>query len=415
MSTRAAILVTGTEVLTGRVTDRNGPWLAEQLRGVGVDVAQVTVVGDRPEDLRAALHQLSAYDLVVTSGGLGPTEDDLTVAVVAEHQNLALEIDRGLEERIAAISRELSRRRSWTVDEAAMAAATAKQALVPVGATVLEPVGTAPGLVVPGSPPVVVLPGPPSELQRMWPQALGDPAVAAVLDGGRRREQRTLRIWGPPEAALAASLRDAGDLSGLELTTCVRTGELEVVGQFDPAAAGRWEALRNHLVAEFGDAVFSPDGETVDEQIARRLGAAGERVATAESCTGGLLSARLTEAPGASVWMTGGVVSYANEVKTDQVGVPAELIETYGAVSEPVARAMAQGVRDRLGTTYGVGITGIAGPGGGSAEKPVGLVHLAVAAPDGTVHERVLGSGGRGDVRAWAVQRAMHLLRAVLR
>ncbi|RCK67992.1 competence/damage-inducible protein A [Desertihabitans brevis] len=414
MDVRAGILVTGTEVLTGRVTDRNGPWLAERLRQLGVDVGRVVVVGDRPDDLRTALTQLDDLDLVVTSGGLGPTADDLTLEIVAAHRGRALHHDAELEERIAERVEAMRRRRGWAVDADALRAANRKQALVPAGASLLEPVGTAPGVVVPGPPPVVVLPGPPSELQQMWAAAEASPLVQEVLARAGTLEQRTLRLWGPPEAALADALRRAGDLSGVELTTCVRTAELEVVGRFAPAAADVWDGLGAHLQEEFGPALFSPDGRSVDEVVADLAVGTGATVATAESCTGGLLGARLTEQPGSSGWVVGGVVAYADRVKIEQLGVPPGLLERHGAVSEPVARAMAEGVRDRLRSTVGVGITGVAGPGGGTETKPVGLVHLAVAGPGTTLHRELRAGGARTDIRTYAVQHALHLLREAL-
>ena len=209
MRSRAAIIVTGTEVLTGRVADRNGPWLAEQLRVDGVDVSYILVVGDRADDLRTALPFARESDLIVTSGGLGPTADDLTAEIVGEVQGRPLRVDVALEQRIAAIVERLSAGRGWRLDPDATAASNRKQALVPLGASVLEPVGTAPGLVVPIAdgrvgPPVVVLPGPPSELQAMWPAALADPAVQRALAQRAEVRQRTLRLWGTPSCCCLA-------------------------------------------------------------------------------------------------------------------------------------------------------------------------------------------------------------------
>jgi nicotinamide-nucleotide amidase len=422
VSARAGIIVTGTEVLTGRVSDLNGPWLAEQLRQAGVDVGFTVVVGDRPEDLVAALDFLAGagVDLVVTSGGLGPTADDLTAAVVGDWQGRSSAPDRELEARITAIVEELSAGRGWQVDPRALAAGTAKQALVPHGAEVLEPTGTAPGLVVPAAteashPPVVVLPGPPGELQRMWPDAMASPLVTEALAGRAELRQSTIRIWGTPEASIAATLRRlADDLHGLEITTCLREGELEVVTRYGVDLDRRYERFVDAVVEEYGSAVFSTDGSTVDDIVAGLLQARGLSIATGESCTAGLLTARLTDRAGSSAWVRGGVAAYANEAKHDLLGVPTDVIERHGAVSEQVAVALAEGARRQLGADVGVGVTGVAGPGGGTPDKPVGLVHLCVVGPDGVLTRAPLLGGGRSQVRARAVSVALHLVRELL-
>ena len=419
---RAGIVVTGTEVLTGRVRDRNGPWLAEQLRLVGVDVAHLIVVGDRPADMLAALGFLarSGAALIITSGGLGPTADDLTAEVVGTFQGRPSSLDDALEQHIGEIVARLSAGRGWRLDPTATAAATRKQAMVPAGANVLAPVGTAPGLVVPPAegtvaPPVVVLPGPPAELQGMWPAVLVDSYVRAALDGAGELRQQTIRMWGTPESELAATLR-AHDthLDGLEITTCLRSGELEIVTRYRPAAQHTYDDFAALLAKDYADTVFSVDGRTVDEIVADALRARGLTIATAESCTAGLLAARLTELAGSSDYVLGGVVSYANSAKRELLDVPEQLLETVGAVSAEVAQAMAHGARRRFGADIGVGITGIAGPGGGTPDKPVGLVHLCVADSSRTIARRINLPGSRADVRARAVVVAMHLLRALL-
>lgn len=422
MGTRAGVVVTGTEVLTGRVTDRNGPWLAEQLRRLGVDIAHIVVVGDRPDDLTEALTFLvgSGVDLIVTSGGLGPTADDLTAEIVAAFQGRPMRLDPGLEQHIGEIVARLSTGRGWRLDEAATAAATRKQALVPTGATAIPPVGTAPGLIIPPpdgrtGPPVVVLPGPPRELQGMWPAVVGNPTVAAALAGREELRQRTIRLWGTPESELAASLRRLGDrVDSLEITTCLRDGELEIVTRYRPGAEPAYRDLAAALADEYPGTLFSADGRTVDEIVAAALLEQGRTIAIAESCTGGLLAARLTDRPGSSAYVLGGVTSYSNEVKQDVVGVPAALIARVGAVSAEVAESMATGIRKALNADVGVGITGIAGPDGGSPEKPVGLVHLCVADADRTMPLRIVLPGNRADVRKRAVVVAMHLLRRLL-
>ena len=421
MAVRAGIVVTGTEVLTGRVADRNGPWLAEALRARGVDVGSVVVVGDRPEDLRAALAFLtgSGLDLVITTGGLGPTADDLTAAVVGEFQDRPSEVDPALEERIAAVVARLSARRGWRMDPEATAAGVRKQALVPVGATVLEPVGTAPGLVVPAAdgrsgPPVVVLPGPPSELQGMWPAALAADPVQAALAGATELRQQTLRLWGTPESELAATLRRVEDqLTGLEVTTCLRDGEVEIVTRYAPDAEPAYTRLTEAISSDFTDTLFST-GPTPDALVAGALVDRGWTVAVGESCTGGLLTARLTAAPGSSAWVVGGVAAYANSAKEQLLGVPAATLAAAGAVSPEVALALAEGARDRFGADLGIGVTGIAGPGGGTADKPVGTVHLAVVGPAGTLTKAVVLPGSREAVRQRTTTLAVHLLRQLL-
>ncbi len=421
MVTRAGILVTGTEVLTGRVGDANGPWLAEQLRVLGVDVGRSVVVGDRPEDLRAALRFLAAdHDLVITTGGLGPTADDLTAEIVAEVQGRTPVLDPDLEQRITAIVERLTAARGWTPDPGATRWATRKQAHVPEWAHVLEPVGTAPGLVVPPAdgvgPPVLVLPGPPYELQGMWDAAVADPLVAAALAGRVELRQQTLRLWGTPESELAATLRahDA-ELTGLEITTCLREGgELEIVTRFSPAASDAYDALVAAVRHDFAHTLFSEDGRTVAEIVTDTLLARQATVATAESCTAGLLAARLADRPGSSAYLLGGLVTYANDAKRDLLGVPQQLLDEVGAVSAEVAQAMADGARARLGATIGVGITGIAGPSGATEGKPVGLVHLCVSDGETSIERRVVLPGSRAAVRSRAVVVALHLLRVLL-
>jgi nicotinamide-nucleotide amidase len=426
MSTRAGIVVTGTEVLTGRVVDRNGPWVVERLRDLGIDVAHIAVVGDRAADMTAALRFFAdeGMDLVVTSGGLGPTADDLTATVVGAFQGRSLALDEALQGRIAEILRPLVDR--WPdLDQAALDEGTRKQAVVPAGATILEPVGTAPGLVVTPAegrtgPTIVVLPGPPRELQPMWPAAVATPAFAAATTGRTVYEQHMLRLFGIPESEIAETLRraEAGgvDLDALEVTTCLRRGEVEVVTRYEPPARGTYDALVDVIRERHADTLFSDDGTSVDEQVAALLQERGWRVATAESCTGGLVAGRLTDLAGSSAYVAGGLVTYADDAKIAVAGVPEALIEEHGAVSIPVAEALAAGARERLAADIAVGITGIAGPGGGTPDKPVGTVCFAVATAGGiAATQRLTLPGSRSDVRDRSTTVALHLLRAVLR
>jgi nicotinamide-nucleotide amidase len=425
MSARAGIVVTGTEVLSGRVADANGPWLSDRLRELGVDHAYTLVVGDRPRDIERALRFLasSGVDVIVTSGGLGPTADDLTAEVVGRFQRREMVLDEPLEGRIAEILRPLMAR--WPdLDPEAVLLSNRKQAVIPRGAEILEPVGTAPGLVVapfadqPG-PVVVVLPGPPRELQPMWEVALSSPAVRAALTGAADYRRAMLRLFGMPESEIAATMRAASqagiELDRLEITTCLRRGEVEVVTRYEPADAAVYEQLAAVVRSRHADTLFSDDGTTVDEQVLALLAGAGETIAVAESCTGGLLAARLTELPGSSAVMRGGLVVYSNEAKVALAEVDARLISVCGAVSKEVAVALADGSRSVLGAAVGVGVTGVAGPGGGSERKPVGLVWLSVSHRDGRrLTRRVHLPGGRADVRDRATTVAMHLVRRLL-
>jgi len=420
---RAGIVVTGTEVLAGIVRDANGPWLSERLRSLGVQLAHVMVVGDRPADLQAALRFLASegIDLLITSGGLGPTADDLTAEVVADFADRPLELDTALEERVWAVVEGLRSR--WPdVDEASLRLGARKQAMVPRGAAVLEPVGTAPGLVVPvdGGPLVVVLPGPPGELQPMWSAAASAPGpLRDELAGAGTLEQRILRLTGLPESEIARTLREvSAPLDALEITTCLRRGELEIATVFAPSAADDYAALEAAILERHGARVFSRDGATVDELVARALlGPPVRTVAVAESCTGGLMAARLTDRAGSSAYVLGGVVAYSNEAKVALANVPASLIERFGAVSPEVAAALATGAAERFGADLGIGITGIAGPGGGTAQKPVGTVCLCVAeagGPGRRSERTVLIPGGRATVRDRSTTYAQHLLRRLL-
>lgn len=416
---RAGIVVTGTEVLSGTISDRNGPWLSARLGELGVDVAHILCVGDRPGDMEAALGFLAGegVDLIVTSGGLGPTADDLTAEIVARFAGRPLELDPRLEGLIGEILAEYGRRLDF--DAEALRAANRKQALVPRGAVPLDPVGTAPGLVVPvdEGPVVLVLPGPPRELQAMWPRALETEPLREVLARARPYRTTRLRLYGVPESEIAASLRELEAegvaLERLEITTCLRGWELEVDVRWLPQAERELEALVEGLAARHGPRLYSRDGSTLDDQLAELL--QGRSLGLAESCTGGMLAARLTARPGASAYLAGGVVAYSNEAKVELLGVPAELIERHGAVSPQVAEAMADGAIARFGAQFGVGITGVAGPGGGSDHKPVGYVCICVKGPDGARLARdPRFPGSRQEVRERSVVLAMHLLRRAL-
>ncbi|HEX3736076.1 MAG TPA: competence/damage-inducible protein A [Solirubrobacterales bacterium] len=418
---RAGIVVTGTEVITGRIADANGPWISERLAELGVEVAHIEVVADRPDDLEHALRFLAdqEMDLIVTSGGLGPTADDLTAEIVARFAGRPMSLDEEMEEKIAAILRRFAARRNFKIDEAAVMDANRKQAMVPEGAEALDPVGTAPGLVVPaGERVVVVLPGPPRELRPMWPRAMATDAVQAVLARATPLLGLTMRMFGVPESEIAKSLReieadDGVDVEAVEVTTCLRRGEIEIDVRWREETEGVAMAVRDGLARRHPRETFSLDGETIDEQVAKLL--QGHRLGLAESCSGGMLAARITNPPGASDYFNGSVVAYACSAKEKLLGVPEAVLKEFGAVSPECAEAMAKGALEAFGADVAVAITGIAGPGGGSEEKPVGYVCFNARLADGTAIARApVIPGDRHDIRERSALVAMHMLRQLL-
>ena len=420
---RAGILVTGTEVLTATIRDENGPWISEQLTALGVELVEILVVADHPGDLANGLEHMKSIgiDLIITSGGLGPTADDLTAEVVAAFCGRELELDEEMEARIAGILARFAANTNLDLSTDALNEANRKQALVPAGAVALDPIGTAPGLIVPGQsdddPLVLVLPGPPRELHPMWDAARKEPLLRGVLDRATRLEKYRLRMFGTPESELAMSLREVEreglSFDGLEITTCLRKGEVEIDVRYREAAAEAAERLRDELKQRHSRSLYSLDGRTVDEVVAGLLD--GRRLGLAESCSAGLLAARITDQPGSSSYFAGGVVSYSNEAKRDLLGVDKALLDEFGAVSAEVAEAMAIGALARFDADAAVAITGIAGPGGGSEDKPVGLVHFNVRTAEGGVRAAApIIPGGRRDVRERSALVAMHLLREML-
>jgi nicotinamide-nucleotide amidase len=416
---RAGILVTGTEVLNGRVSDRNGPWISERLGELGIEVAQILVVGDRPEDLEAGLRFMAGegMDLIVTSGGLGPTADDLTAEVVGRFAGREMVLDEEMERKIAAILRAFAKR--WRrFDTEAILAANRKQAMVPRGSTALDPEGTAPGLVVPaGEVVVIVLPGPPRELQPMWRRAIEAAPVQQVLARATSLSGYTLRMFGVPESEIARSLVEIEStgtaIDAIEITTCLRRGEIEVDVRWREEGAAEAEAVKLGLIERHRRYLFSEDGTTIDEIVAGLL--RGHRLGLAESCSGGQMASRITSRPGASEYFAGSAVTYSNQAKVSLLGVDAELIERHGAVSPRVAEAMAIGALERFGADVAVSITGIAGPDGGSDEKPVGYVCFNARLADGTSIARdPVIPGGREDIRERSSLVGMHLLRTLL-
>jgi nicotinamide-nucleotide amidase len=415
---RAGILVTGTEVINGSITDRNGPWISERLADLGVEVAQIMLVGDRAEDLEAALHYMreGGIDLIVTSGGLGPTADDLTAEVVGRFAGREMILDTEMEEKIGQVIARFARRLRF--DPEAVREGNRKQAMVPKGATPIDPAGTAPGLVVPADGQVViVLPGPPRELQEMWPRALAVPAAQEVLARAKPYRTMSIRMFGIPESELAKSLREIADegvpLDQLEITTCLRGSELVTDVRHREGSEGAAEALRVGLEERLGRFTYTETGESIEEIIFRLLG--DRSIAVAESCTGGLLAGRLTVRPGSSRWFAGGVVAYSNDAKTKLLGVDPALIDRHGAVSAQVAEAMADGALERFDADVSCSVTGVAGPEGGTEEKPVGYVCFCAKTSTGEklARDPVL-PGTRTDIRDRSVVVALHLVRYLL-
>jgi len=412
---RALIVVTGSELVRGERTDLNGPFLAREALRLGLEPARIAIVGDAPEELGAALRAGLEADACLVSGGLGPTHDDRTVEMVARAAGVGLRVDAELEGEIEAVSRAAAERLRRPYAD--FAAGVTKQATLPEGAVSLGLAGTAPGLLLETASGcvVVVLPGPPSELRRLWPNALETAPFRALLERTQPPGRRVLRFFGVSESAVARALADAGgDGDGVEATICARDFEIHVDLVVEPGADERADELVERLLPPIERWLFSRDERPIEEHVLALVRARGLTLASAESCTGGMVAARLTGIPGASDVFLGGVVAYANEVKEAELGVPRALLEEHGAVSAEVAAAMAQGARERLGADVAVAVTGIAGPDGGTAEKPVGLVYLHVEGPDGGRGREFSFPGDRGSIRARSTVGALHLVRRQL-
>jgi nicotinamide-nucleotide amidase len=408
LSPRTAVVVTGSELIRGSRRDANGPFLAEQLTRLGLEPERITLVGDEPGRLEAALREGLESDLLVTSGGLGPTHDDRTVELLARAAGIDAIVDPDLERRIEEVSRRIAERLGRPYSD--FAEGVSKQATVPEGGRVIGIAGTAPGLVVEtGKSVVVVLPGPPPELRRLWDAALEDEAVKGVLARAEPPSRSVLRTFGVSESAVARALTEAGgEPEGVQATICAHDGEIwvELFGDADDLAG----AMRREL----GPAVFAEDDRPVEALVLDAARAQGLSLAAAESITGGLVSARLTSVPGASDVFRGGIVAYDNDIKLRQLGVGEEVLAEHGAVSAETAAAMAAGARVSLGADVAVSVTGIAGPAGGTAEKPVGLVYLHAVGPAGQVGRELHLGRDRDAIRRRATSVALHLVRELL-
>jgi len=411
---RAVVVVTGSELVRGDRRDLNGPFLAAELLRRGIEPARIVIVGDREDELTGALEEGLRADLCLTSGGLGPTHDDRTVELVARAAGVGLHVDDDLQREIGGISRAFARRMNRPYVD--FEPGVRKQATIPDGALSLGLAGTAPGLVLEaGECVVVVLPGPPGELQRLWVDAVESEPVRRVLARAQPPDLRLLRFFGASESAVAKALADAGgDRNGGEATICARDFEIHVDLYVQPGAEARADELTSGLVEPLERYLFSRDERRVEELVLDACLEQGLTLATAESCTGGMVAQRLTSVPGSSRVFRGAVVAYSNEVKEVELGVPLEVLERHGAVSAEAAAAMAAGARERLGADIAVAVTGIAGPDGGSQEKPVGLVYLHAESPSGSRSADFVFPGDREGVRRRAAVTALHLVRRLV-
>ncbi len=412
---RAAIVVTGSELVRGERVDLNGPFLAREELRHGLEPVRIAIVGDDPHELEAALAEALAAEACLVSGGLGPTHDDRTVETLARVAGVPLVLDQALEREIEAVSRAAAER--LRRPHADFAAGVRKQATRPEGSLSLGLAGTAPGLVLrtSGGCVAVMLPGPPAELQLLWPRALETEPMRELLRRTRPPGRRVLRLYGVSESAVARALAEAGgDGGGVEATICARDLEIHVDLVVEPGAEERADALEAAFLPRIERWLYARDERGVEEHVLALCRARGLTLATAESCTGGLVAGRLTSVPGSSAVFVGGIVSYADDVKVRELGVPAALLAAHGAVSAEVAAAMAEGARERLGADVAVAATGIAGPGGGSGEKPVGLVHLHATSPEGDLGRVLSLPGDCASIRARAVVAALHLVRELL-
>ena len=412
---KACILAIGSEMLTPFRVDTNSLFITERLNTIGYDVRLKAVVADDIGELARVLEGALAWaDLIVITGGLGPTEDDMTRDAVARVLGVALDVDESIVDRL----RERFARRGMTMPEI-----NRRQAMVPRGATVIPNAnGTAPGLwIEKGTTALLLLPGPPREMKPMLEAVIAERLAPKAQ--GRGLFRRVLKITGRAESDVDAQASPvytnwAAQIPSISTTILAVLGQIELHLTVQAASKANAEAALDPAVRELetvlGPSVYSVDGRSLEQVVGDLLREHRLTIATAESCTGGLLASRLTDVPGSSDYVDRGVVCYSNRSKTDLAGVAEALIAEHGAVSEPVARAMAEGIRSRAGSKIGVGITGIAGPGGGTPEKPVGTVAIAVALDEEIRVRTFQFLGSREMVKFQAAQSALNMTRLMV-
>jgi nicotinamide-nucleotide amidase len=404
----AEIIAIGSELLTSERTDTNSLWLTEKLNSIGVEVKLKTIVGDDDARLEETIRDaIKRSGIVIMTGGLGPTEDDITRKIAARAMNRRLLLNEKVLEAIRAKFMTLGRQ---------MPEINSRQAMVIDGAEVLDnPQGSAPGMYIEHeNHSVALLPGPPREMRPMFENFVL-PKLAAKA-GDVRVVRRVLRVVGLGESAVDEKIAPVyTQYKNPQTTILFNRSEIEIhltaQAKTEKDAELLLDGLAGQIEERLGHSIFAFRGETMEEVVGLRLAVAGFTLSVAESCTGGLISQRLTEVPGSSVYFMEGVVTYSNDAKTRSLGVDAELIDTYGAVSAEVAEAMAEGVRRRADTDFGIAVTGIAGPGGGTEEKPVGLVYIALSDDAHTEHRKLILPGDRHLIRWRASQAALDLLR----
>jgi len=411
MAKTAEIIAVGSELLTPERSDTNSLWLTEKLNDIGVEVKLKTIVGDDDARLEETIRDaVKRSDIVITTGGLGPTEDDITRQVTARALNRNLEYHNDLEVHLR------ERFRNWGRE---MPEINKRQAFIVAGADVLpNPNGSAVGMyLAENGKHVAILPGPPREMQPMF-EDLVLPKLRAAA-GNVSVYRRFLKVVGLGESALDEAIAPIytaypGVQTSILFNKSGVDVQLALRGVDEKRARDVLDEIEAKSVAKLGRAVFSVQGEAMEEVVGRLLSRSGKTVSVAESCTGGLMGSRLTEVPGSSSYFIEGVVSYSNEAKMRTLNVPKALLDEFGAVSSEVAAAMAEGMRERARTDYAVSVTGIAGPGGGSEEKPVGLVYLGLASESGTKTRRLMLPGERYLIRWRSSTAALDLLRRQL-
>ena len=404
----AEIIAIGSELLTPDRTDTNSLWLTERLNAIGIEVKLKTIVGDDDARLEEAIKDAFRRSrVIITTGGLGPTEDDITRKVAARALGRRLLLNEKVLEQIRSKFMSLGR---------AMPEINSRQAMVIEGAAVLDnPNGSAPGMYLEhDGRSVILLPGPPREMRPMY-ETFAQPKLVAKA-GGVRVVRRTLRVSGLGESAVDERIAPVyTQYRNPQTTILFNRSEIEIhltaQAKTEAEAELLLDGLAGQIEERLGDSIFAFRGETMEEVVGLRLAVGGFTLAVAESCTGGLVSQRLTEVPGSSVYFMEGVVTYSNDAKTRSLGVEPELLSQYGAVSAQVAEAMAEGVRRRADTDFGISVTGIAGPGGATEEKPVGLVYIALSDDAHTEHRKLMLPGDRQLIRWRASQAALDLLR----